>query len=291
MNDVPETSPPTPLATNGGTRKPIKFSRGWITRPVFGVLLAAIAIGALYKGGFYFALLIALVIVTAAREWHRMIAEGRFTEEFLVTSFVVIVGVCLEVATPGSVWPWVIVGLGAVVSFALATIRKRRALWEAFGVLYLGIPALCAVMLRVLPVGGFKLLVAFFISIWATDTGALIFGNLIGGPKMAPRLSPNKTWAGFFGGILLAAIAGGVAFAIMQLGAGRGALFAASVGVIAHMGDLFESWAKRNFRVKDSGGLIPGHGGVLDRVDSTLLAVPFLAIVVLVAGINPVVLP
>jgi phosphatidate cytidylyltransferase len=291
LNNVPETSPPAPLATNDGGRKPIKFSRAWITRPVFGALLAAVAIGALYKGGFYFALFIAVVIITAAREWHRMIAEGRFTEEFLVTSFVVIVGVCTEVAMPGSLWPWAIVGLGAVASFALASLRNRLALWEAWGVLYLGIPALSVVMLRVLPVGGFRLLLAFFISIWATDTGALIFGNLIGGPKLWPALSPNKTWAGFFGGILLAAIAGGIAFAIMQLGAGRGALFAASVGVIAHMGDLFESWAKRKFRVKDSGGLIPGHGGVLDRIDSTLLAVPALAIVVLVAGFNPVVLP
>jgi phosphatidate cytidylyltransferase len=278
------------VAKEGG-RKPIKFSRGWITRPVFGALLAAIAIGALYKGGFYFALFIALVIITAAREWHRMIADGRFTEEFLVTSFVVIVGVCLEVAMPGSIWPWAILGFGAVVSFLLATLRSRIALWEAGGVLYLGIPALSIVMLRLLPAGGFELLLTFFISIWATDTGALVFGNLIGGPKLWPALSPNKTWAGFFGGIMLAAIAGGVAFAIMQLGVGRGALFAASVGVIAHMGDLFESWAKRNFRVKDSGGLIPGHGGVLDRIDSTLLAAPALAIAVLVAGINPVVLP
>ncbi|HVT23203.1 MAG TPA: phosphatidate cytidylyltransferase [Rhizomicrobium sp.] len=258
---------------------------------MFGALLAAIAIGALYKGGFYFALFIALVIITAAREWHRMIADGRFTEEFLVTSFVVIVGVCLEVAMPGSIWPWAILGFGAVVSFLLATLRKRLAWWEAGGVLYLGIPALSVVMLRLLPAGGFKLLLTFFISIWATDTGALVFGNLIGGPKLWPALSPNKTWAGFFGGIILAAVAGGVAFAILQLGAERGALFAASVGVIAHMGDLFESWAKRNFRVKDSGGLIPGHGGVLDRIDSTLLAAPALAIVVLVAGINPVVLP
>lgn len=291
MNNVPETSPPSGVVAKEGGRKPIKFSRGWITRPVFGALLAAIAIGALYKGGFYFALFIALVIITAAREWHRMIADGRFTEEFLVTSFVVIVGVCLEVAMPGSIWPWAILGFGAVVSFLLATLRKRLASWEAGGVLYLGIPALSVVMLRLLPVGGFTLLLTFFISIWATDTGALVFGNLIGGPKLWPALSPNKTWAGFFGGIMLAAFAGGVAFAIMQLGAGRGALFAASVGVIAHMGDLFESWAKRNFRVKDSGGLIPGHGGVLDRIDSTLLAAPALAIVVLVAGINPVVLP
>jgi len=290
LNEAPETSPPAGFTQTTGGRKPLKFSMDWITRPVFGVLLAAIAIGALYKGGFYFALFVAAVVIAAAREWHRMVAAGKFTEEFLVTSLVVITAVCTEVKMPGSIWPWAIVGIGTAISFALAVIRKRRALWEAGGVLYLGIPALSIVMLRLLPESGFFLLLAFFIAIWATDTGALIFGNLIGGPKLWPVLSPNKTWAGFFGGIVLAAIAGGIAFAIMQLGAGRGALFATSIGVIAHMGDLLESWAKRNFRIKNSGGLIPGHGGVLDRIDSTLLAAPLLAAVVLVAGFNPVVL-
>ncbi len=176
------------------------------------------------------------------------------------------------------------------MSFVLALIRNRLAYWEAAGVLYLGVPALSMVMMRVLPESGFLLLVAFFISIWAADTGALVFGNLIGGPKLWPALSPNKTWAGFFGGIVLAAIAGGVAFGFMQLGVGRGALFAASVAAVGHMGDLLESWAKRKFRVKNSGGLIPGHGGVLDRIDSTLLAAPVLAAVVLLAGFNPMVL-
>lgn len=288
--NAPETSPRAGFAATTGGRKPLKFSMGWITRPVFGVLLAAIAIGALYKGGFYFALFVAAAVIAAAREWHRMIAKGKFTEEFLVTSLVVIIAVCAGVKMPGSFWPWAIIGIGAVISFALALVRTRLAFWEAGGVLYLGIPALSIVMLRILPESGFHLLLVFFIAIWATDTGALIFGNLIGGPKLWPALSPNKTWAGFFGGIVLAAIAGGVVFAIMQLGAGRGAVFAASIGVIAHMGDLLESWAKRNFRIKNSGGLIPGHGGVLDRIDSTLLAAPVLAAVVLLAGLNPMVL-
>ncbi len=285
MNEMPETG-----FTSVRARQPLKFSIDWITRPVFGVLLAAIAIGALYKGGFCFALFIAAVVITAAREWHRMIANGKFTEEFLVTSLVVIAAVCTEVSMPGAIWPWAIVGIGAAISFAFALVRKRLPLWEAGGVIYLGIPALSIVMLRLLPENSFLLLLAFFIAIWAADTGALVFGNLIGGPKLWPALSPNKTWAGFFGGIVLAAIAGGIVFAIVQMGAGRGALFAASVGVVGHMGDLLESWAKRKFRVKNSGGLIPGHGGVLDRIDSTLLGAPALAVLVLIVGFNPMVL-
>lgn len=271
-------------------RRPLKFTLDWITRPVFGLLLGGIYLTALYKGGFYFAAIIALVIITAAREWHRMVAQGKFTGEFVVTSLVVIAAVSIELLKAGSIWPWVIIGAGACASFALASLRKRRALWEAGGVLYLGIPAIAAVMLRTPPEGGFELLMALFISIWATDTGALIVGNLIGGPKLWPALSPNKTWAGFFGGIVLAAIAGGATFAAIDLTVWHGALFAALVGVIAHMGDLFESWIKRTFAVKNSGGLIPGHGGVLDRIDSSLLALPALAAVVFIVGFNPVAL-
>ncbi|HVZ68591.1 MAG TPA: phosphatidate cytidylyltransferase [Rhizomicrobium sp.] len=289
MNDTPETASPGGILSANSGRKPLKFSLDWITRPVFGLLLAGIAVAALYNGGFYFAFLVVAVMVAAAREWHRMIAQGKFTEEFVVTSVVVAAAVFLEVSKPGSIVPWTVVGAGTIVSFALASLRGRLPFWEAGGVLYLGVPALAAVMLRTLPEQSFDLLLIFLIAIWATDTGALIFGNLIGGPKLWPALSPNKTWAGFFGGILVAAIAGSVAFPVMHLGAGRGALFAALVGVIAHMGDLFESWVKRTFRIKNSGGLIPGHGGVLDRIDSTLLAVPVLAASVFIAGINPVV--
>ena len=111
----------------------------------------------------------------------------------------VIAAVCTEAKMPGTMWPWLIIAGGTILSFTLALIRRRLAFWEAGGVLYLGIPALSIVMLRILPVGGFRLVLTLFIAIWATDTGALIFGNLIGGPKLWPALSPNKTWAGFFG--------------------------------------------------------------------------------------------
>jgi len=287
LSEAPEASRIT--ATSKG-RAPVSFSLEWITRPVFAVLLGGLAIFALYQGGLIFAAFIALVVTTAAREWHRMIAQTRFVEEFLLTSLIVIAAAYTAVMMPHSVWPWLLVLGGAVLSFLLAKLRHRRALWEAAGVLYLGIPALCIVLLRIVPAEGFNLLLAFFIAIWATDTGALIFGKLIGGPKFSPILSPNKTWAGFLGGIVLAALVGGVAFALLQLNAERGALFAAAIAVIAHLGDLLESAIKRNFRIKNSGGLIPGHGGVLDRIDSTLLAAPVLAAAVFLAGINPMVL-
>jgi phosphatidate cytidylyltransferase len=109
--------------------------------------------------------------------------------------------------------------------------------------------------------------------VWASDIGAYAFGRLIGGPKLAPALSPNKTWAGAIGGLASAMVVGQLAAAFFA-GDPPAVLFAISafVAIAAQVGDLIESFAKRCFNVKDSGGLIPGHGGLLDRLDSLLLA-------------------
>jgi phosphatidate cytidylyltransferase len=131
------------------------------------------------------------------------------------------------------------------------------------------------------------LVLGIFIAVWLADTGALIGGRLIGGPKLAPKLSPNKTWAGFITGTIAAGIAEAVYVAFLGDSPLSGAIFGIALGLFGHAGDLFESWVKRHFRAKDSGTLIPGHGGVLDRVDSLLLAAPACAIVVTVFGFSP----
>ena len=151
----------------------------------------------------------------------------------------------------------------------------------------MGAAALAMMALRVLAPHGSMLVLGMLLAVWATDTGALVFGNLIGGPKLWPALSPNKTWAGFFGGLVTAAIIAAVYASALGMPVIRGAIFGAGISVVASAGDMFESWAKRMFRIKDSGGLIPGHGGVLDRIDSTLLAAIALATLVLVIGIDP----
>lgn len=120
-----------------------------------------------------------------------------------------------------------------------------------------------------------------------TDTGALIVGNLVGGARLWPSLSPNKTWAGTVGGIVAAAAAEAAFVTLVGGHALIGVLLGSGIAVVAHCGDLFESWVKRVFRRKDSGSMIPGHGGVLDRIDSTLSTAPCLAALVLIAGINP----
>jgi phosphatidate cytidylyltransferase len=155
------------------------------------------------------------------------------------------------------------------------------------GVLYIGLPALALVTLRVLSPNGILLIVALFIIVWATDTGALVFGKLIGGKKMAPGISPGKTWAGTIGGTVaaLAVFAPYAAMLASNLAVALG--FALVLSVVAHLGDLLESAIKRQFGFKDSGGLIPGHGGMLDRADSLFAASVVFAILVFGFGFNP----
>ncbi len=174
-------------------------------------------------------------------------------------------------------------GLVAVFAYALVAGRERRASeagapWIAGGILYVGLPAMILVWIR----DDFGLWAAFwlFALVWATDTGAYAFGRLIGGAKLAPRISPNKTWAGLIGGMACAAAVG---VGIVMAGGGQGmmvlAVLSAGLAVVAQAGDLFESWVKRHFHVKDTGSIMPGHGGLLDRVDGLLAASVVVALI------------
>lgn len=133
-----------------------------------------------------------------------------------------------------------------------------------------------------LPNGGLVLLLWVFVVVWSTDIGAYFTGRSIGGPKLAPAISPGKTWAGFYGGIFAATVFGG-AWAFLSGLPLVLLLLAPLFAVAAQAGDLFESWMKRRAGVKDSGSLLPGHGGVFDRVDG-LLPVAILTAVAVVAG-------
>jgi phosphatidate cytidylyltransferase len=143
------------------------------------------------------------------------------------------------------------------------------------------------VALRAYPSQGALVVLGLFLIVWATDTGALVFGKLIGGKKIAPKLSPGKTWAGTIGGSLCAAVIFGLYIAFFGFDAVRATLFALVFSLAAHGGDLFESLVKRRFGYKDSGGLIPGHGGVLDRMDSIFAASVVLALLVFGLHLNP----
>jgi phosphatidate cytidylyltransferase len=263
------------------------FSRDGLIRVAVGVALALSVCGVIYAGTIYLALLVAVVALAAAREWHRMVGAGRYGDGLVVTTAAIWLALAALVARPqGFVPEFVLLG-GVLLQLALGLVWRRRLLWQAGGVLYLGLPALAIIALREVPANGAWLTLGLFIVVWATDTGALMAGKLIGGPKIAPVLSPNKTWAGTIGGVVLASAMLALYIGLIGGGVAAAALFGAALAVAAHLGDLFESLVKRRFHTKDSGGLIPGHGGVLDRVDSTLSAALALELAVFVFHVDP----
>lgn len=208
-------------------------------RILSAVLLAGLLLGDLWLGSWWFVALLLLGGVLVLREFWRLVTG--MTED-----------------------PW------------------RRALWLAFGLAYVGLAIHGLWRTRALE-DGFMLAAWLFFAVWGTDVGAYLFGRSIGGPKIAPSISPSKTWAGLFGAILCAAL---VMFVFERLsgrpeGAGVGTALALGivVALLAQSGDFFESWMKRRAGVKDSGGLIPGHGGLFDRIDGLLpvaIAFPYL---------------
>jgi phosphatidate cytidylyltransferase len=150
---------------------------------------------------------------------------------------------------------------------------KSDPWWSAAGVYYAGFPAIALIAIRSDPQYGFIAIMYLFIVVWCTDTGAYFAGRLIGGPKLAPGISPNKTWAGLLGGAATASLAGAV-FALWFEETSVGALALVSLGlaIVSQVGDLGESAVKRIFGVKHSSDMIPGHGGVLDRLDGLVFA-------------------
>ncbi len=151
-----------------------------------------------------------------------------------------------------------------------------------------GLPVWALVMLREHWSQGAAIVGALFVAVWTADTGALLFGRLIGGPKLAPDLSPNKTWAGFLGGTAAGHMPRRSMSACLVAMCPRAVAFGIFLALAGHCGDLFESWVKRQFRAKNTGRLIPGHGGMLDRIDSLLFAAPALRRpAFLSSGVNP----
>jgi phosphatidate cytidylyltransferase len=250
---------------------------------LFGVLLAALVVAADFYGPQSFAVLIAICAALAAREWHRLVAaQDSFLPEMLISALAVALSLGSFLLWPAGLVSLGILGAAAALALGLAFTGRGHPFWQSGGVLYIGIPALTLVATRTLAPHGAWLIVGLFLAVWATDTGALVAGKLIGGPKLAPVLSPNKTWAGTLGGIAAAAVVEGIFVGVIGGRAVPAFFYGAALSVVAHGGDLFESWVKRRFSRKDSGSLIPGHGGALDRIDSTLsaaLAVGLLALV------------
>ena len=159
--------------------------------------------------------------------------------------------------------------------------KTKRIIWQSGAVLYICVFAISLLWIRYNENNG-NILLWFFVTVWLADTGGFIFGKIIGGPKLIPKISPSKTWAGLVG-LILASLMSGIIF-FHYLGVKDFYSFVGTtvlLGVISQLGDWLESWIKRKAGIKDSGKLLPGHGGILDRVDSLVLSAPFLMLLLI----------
>jgi len=238
------------------------------------LVLIPVALAAVYYGGIAMTALVLVFAMAMSFEWHRMIGERPFDAVHLVKS-AVLAAVVLATGFDFEREALLLLAASAPLAFLASRIWGRPARWSALGMIYIGLPCAALLWLRVHHQDGLAMLIWVLATVWLADTGAYFAGRSIGGPKLAPRLSPNKTWAGLIGGIATAA-AGGAAAAWYTGYVAPMLAFAASamLALVAEMGDLAESAAKRHFGVKDTGTLIPGHGGALDRLDSMLFAAP-----------------
>ncbi|HKU54071.1 MAG TPA: phosphatidate cytidylyltransferase [Rhizomicrobium sp.] len=266
-----------------------------VLRVLFGAFLAVAAIALVLYDAQWFAAVTVLMTLFAAREWHRMVrSAGKAAEAGQRPLHIqtIMTGATTAGALTALVLQLVPVAfaclaVGTVASYIWASRNDDNPLWHAGGVLYIGLPSMALVGLRVFPLQPALIVLGLFMIVWATDTGALVFGKLLGGPKIAPRLSPGKTWAGTLGGSITAAMVYGLYIALFGFDAETAMLFAFAFSFVAHAGDLFESLVKRRFGLKNSGGLIPGHGGILDRVDSLFAASMVMALLVFGFHFNP----
>lgn len=257
---------------------------GMRLRVLSAIVLAAPALLTVYLGPPAFDIVFGLVALVMVLEWDRLCGAVRRDVATWVLGATVLAAVGLSLLGRHSAALWSVPAGFAALYLVARGIERKAPLLQACGALYIGIPVVALLWLRHDPVYGMVTIFWLLAVVWATDTGALFAGRSIGGPKLAPAISPNKTWSGFFGGIA-AAVAVSL-IAALWYGAAVLPIIVAGIAlsIVSQLGDLLESRVKRYLNVKDSGSIIPGHGGLFDRVDGLLAAAPVLAAIYLVVG-------
>ncbi|MGH6945915.1 MAG: phosphatidate cytidylyltransferase [Kiloniellales bacterium] len=242
------------------------------TRLAAALVLAPPVLAAIWFGRPFVELLILLSAGVTVWEWARLCSNGALGTSALVAIAAVVASALLGILGAFAVAYW-LVAFGAMAALLLATRETPvEGRWLAFGVLYLSAAHLAFLWLRLIPDSGRDLVLWLLATVWATDSMAYLVGRSLGGPKLAPAISPKKTWSGLAGGVFAAIAVGFVAGALMDLNPWRIALAGAALAIVEQSGDLLESALKRRFGAKDASRLIPGHGGLLDRVDGLLAA-------------------
>jgi phosphatidate cytidylyltransferase len=262
--------------------------KNFVTRAVSAMVLAGAALFAVWVFPLRppvwrapFLILIAIGGVLLSMEWADMATPRAGALAKLVTAVAVLVVILLAFLDNFAA-AWIVILSGALLAAWVAGRAGDMARDGAYGLLYIAPACMVLVWLIATPQGrGWALML--FACTWSADILAFMTGNLLGGPKLWPRYSPNKTWSGFFGGLAGATMAAvAMAALFMRLSLAGAALIGFLGGLATMGGDLWESMLKRRFGVKDSGDLIPGHGGLMDRVDGMMFAVMVFAVARLV---------
>jgi phosphatidate cytidylyltransferase len=249
------------------------------------------ALAAVWFGWPYLPALIAVAAAGMGVEWAKLASPGASRRALIARTLIVAVPVAAAVVAAFDAFAalehalWIAALGSALVAAPMATRGYRATLWAACGTLYLSLAIVVFLWFAERAAGRESVLWLLAI-VWGSDIGAYAAGRIFGGPRLAPRLSPNKTWAGFVGGVIVASMVG--AAVAWAMGAASSFLLPAGLSLAAQAGDLAESVAKRHFAVKDSGNLIPGHGGLLDRLDSLLAAALILGALTALASPLPV---
>jgi phosphatidate cytidylyltransferase len=268
------------------SRKAVPSKSEMVKRIVSALVLGAVAVGAVAASPWTFVALVVAAGVGVAWEW------GKLTR---ADGFDLVAGI--EVAAVAAVAIFVTLGrpdlalaalacAGVLVGFA--SLASGKLAWSLAGLAYAVLPAWALVWLRSDAALGVIALFYLFAVAWTTDTASYAAGTLIGGPKLAPKISPRKTWSGLIVGALAPAFVGyAFALALKSTSSLRLALVSIVIASACQIGDLTESAVKRKFDVKDMSQLIPGHGGLLDRIDGLLIAALVAALIALRDPANP----
>ena len=257
-------------------------------RTFFAALFATVAFAAIWFGDEWSLAFAALAGALMVREWRRIsLPDARF--DIASIQIAAVVGAVILTWFGEMIWAGVFLVSIALAGWIGDRLLDRKGGWSLIGTVYIGLGATFFLMLRELPEHGLSVVIWLMIIVVATDVGAYFAGRMFGGPKLWPRVSPGKTWSGAIGGALLAVFAA----VMFKTGGGLpitgGSMVVALVlSAVSQMGDLAESAYKRKFGVKDSGRILPGHGGLLDRLDGLLAATLALGLISLAQPDDPV---
>jgi phosphatidate cytidylyltransferase len=255
-------------------------SRNLLMRVIAALVLAPIAISIAYTGGWLWTVLVTVAAIGLYLEWLAIVGAAR--QMRVVAPGVVglaLAGCCLAFGKVDASLVPLVLGLAGVALFS----PERRG-WTTAGFGYAAAAQVASVLVRLDQFWGFVALILILLVVWVTDIGGYFAGRGIGGPKLWPRVSPRKTWAGAVGGFA-ASLVVAAGFAVFGLArTGPLLVLGAALSIVSQLGDLFESAVKRRFDVKDSSQIIPGHGGLLDRLDGFVAAVVLAAILGFLRG-------